>query len=131
MTESTSTTTASKSVQKPISHTMKLAEGHKSEILSEDMLMQLGSKISPLLRMRPWEVIFRINTDGVSLRTFYNNAQKYNPTILLIQDTNGTVFGAVVSEQWQPSKHFYGTGEAFLFTFKVIVLAAKHYLIIE
>ncbi len=99
---------------------LKLKEGTKSEILTEDMLQQLGDKISPLMRMRCWEIVYKISTDGVSMHTFYNNVQHYNPTILVIQDKNKCVFGAFVSEQWKCSTHFYGTGESFLFTFKVL-----------
>ncbi len=97
---------------------LRLAPGRKSEILTADMLMQLGSKVSPLMRLREWEVIFGINTDGVSLHTFYNNTRKYNPTIILVKDTHGRVFGGFASEQWHQSKHFYGTGESFLFSFR-------------
>ena len=103
--------------KKRITHCLKLKD--KSEILTNDMLTQLSSKISPLLLMRLWEVRFRINSDGVSMRTFFNKLEKYNPTMLLIQDTNNCVFGALVTEIWHSSTRFYGTGEAFLFTFKV------------
>lgn len=46
--------------------------------------------------------------------------------LLLIRDTMGVVFGAVMSETMKCSKHFYGTGETFVFhwkpTFKVSIL---------
>ena len=94
-------------------------KGQQSTILSEDMLTELGSKLSPLMRMREWEVVYRTNVDGVSFHTFYHNVAKYNPTIVLVQDTSKAVFGAFASEQWHSSPHFYGTGESFLFSFKV------------
>ena len=60
-----------------------------------------------------------------------------SPVLLIIEDTNGAVslasylpphvsyvlvsfsqkFGALLSTTIQPSDHFYGTGETFLFTF--------------
>jgi len=82
------------------------------------MLILLGSKVSPLMRLKEWEVIFGINTDGVSLHTFYLNCRNYNPTMLLVKDTKGNVFGGFASEVWKASKRFYGTGESFLFSFK-------------
>jgi hypothetical protein len=103
--------------KKRITHRLKLKD--KSEILTNEMLRQLSNRISPLLLMRPWEVRFRINSDGVSMRTFFTKLEKYNPTIFLVQDANNCVFGALVSEIWHSSTRFYGTGEAFLFTFKV------------
>eukprot|EP00826_Nyctotherus_ovalis_P001512 TRINITY_DN10242_c0_g1_i5.p1 TRINITY_DN10242_c0_g1~~TRINITY_DN10242_c0_g1_i5.p1 ORF type:complete len:179 (-),score=22.61 TRINITY_DN10242_c0_g1_i5:217-753(-) len=90
-----------------------------SEILSKDMLNQLGSKIAPLLLMREWEVVFRISSDGVSFRTFFTKVAKHNPTLLVVQDSRKTVFGAFATEKWKLSERFYGTGEAFLFSFKV------------
>ena len=70
------------------------------------------------MRLKEWEVIFGINEDGTSIHTFYYNVKKYNPTIILIKDNKGNVFGGFASEQWKQSKHFYGTGESFLFSFK-------------
>eukprot|EP00826_Nyctotherus_ovalis_P065745 TRINITY_DN9671_c0_g1_i6.p1 TRINITY_DN9671_c0_g1~~TRINITY_DN9671_c0_g1_i6.p1 ORF type:complete len:164 (-),score=29.58 TRINITY_DN9671_c0_g1_i6:448-939(-) len=103
--------------KKCISHRLRLKD--KSEILTNEMLTQLSSRISPLLLMRPWEVRFRVNTDGVSMRTFFAKLEKYNPSIILVQSVNNCVFGALVSEMWHPTTRFYGTGEAFLFSFKV------------
>jgi hypothetical protein len=97
---------------------LKLSKKRMSEILTEERLILLGSKVSPLMRMKEWDVIFGINKDGISFRTFFSNAQKFNPTIILVKDTRGVVFGGFASERWHPSSHFYGTGESFLFTFK-------------
>lgn len=82
------------------------------------MLILLGSKVSPLMRIKEWEVVYGISKDGDSLRTFYSNTKKYNPTIILIKDTKGNIFGGFISEKWHCSKRFYGTGESFLFSFK-------------
>ncbi len=98
---------------------LKLKAGHTSDIITEDMLIQLGSKLSPLLRVREWDVVFRTHVDGVSFHTFYKNVASCNPTIIFVQDITNTVFGAFASETWQPCSHFYGTGESFLFSFKV------------
>lgn len=40
-----------------------------------------------------------------------------SPILLVIQDTNGAVFGALTSHPLRTSDLFYGTGESFLFTF--------------
>lgn len=103
--------------KKCVSHRLRLKD--KSEILTSEMLRQLSSRISPLLLMRSWEVRFRVNTDGVSMRTFFARLEKHNPSIVLVQDMDNCVFGALVSEIWHPATRFYGTGEAFLFSFKV------------
>lgn len=98
----------------------KLRLRDKSNILTEDMKQQLAKELNPIILMRHWKILFCINTDGVSLRTFFNKVRGYNPTIMIIKDSNGCVFGAVLTEQWHSSSRFYGTGESFLFSFKVI-----------
>ncbi len=64
-------------------------------------------------------MVFGINSDGVSLHTFYATTRRFNPTILLVKDTRGGVFGGFATEEWRAGKHFYGTGESFLFRFGV------------
>jgi len=49
------------------------------------------------------------------MQTFYNRLQDKLPTILLVEDSHHGVFGAFVSEAWQKSTSYYGTGESFLF----------------
>jgi len=97
---------------------LKLSTKRISEILTQEMLILLGSKMTPLMRIKEWDVIFCTSSDGVSFHTFYFNILKYNPTIILIKDTKGRVFGGLATEKWHASKRFYGTGESFLFTFK-------------
>jgi hypothetical protein len=102
---------------------MKLTPTRKPDILTEDMLAKLSSQITPLLKFHPWEVIFGITQDGVSLHTFYDLTKNYNPTIIVVKDSHNRVFGAFASEPWHSSMHFYGTGESFLFAFQVALMA--------
>lgn len=74
--------------------------------------------LPPVIRMREWERLFSVDVDGISLKTFYKNMHEHTATILLIQDTNGWRFGGYAAHDWEVNKHFYGTGESFLFTFK-------------
>jgi len=83
------------------------------------MLLQLGSHVTLSSRIKEWNCVFNIAKDGTSLRTFYTKLEKYCPTILVIKDTKGHVFGAYVSDTWKYSESFYGRGETFLFTFNV------------
>jgi hypothetical protein len=51
--------------------------------------------------------------------TFYDMVNRYPGTIIIIQDTQGNVFGAYASAPWKKNKYFYGTGESFMFSFYV------------
>ena len=90
----------------------------KSSIMSETQLIILARLIPPIFRAREWLRLYSIEIDGVSVHTFYKWARNFEKTLLLIEDTNGYKFGAFASQEWKIHKHFYGTGETFLFTFK-------------
>ena len=90
----------------------------KSSIMSETQLIILARLIPPIFRAREWLRLYSIEIDGVSVHTFYKWARNFDKTLLLIEDTNGYKFGAFASQEWKIHKHFYGTGETFLFTFK-------------
>lgn len=74
------------------------------------------------MQYQSWDLVYNINKDGISYVTFYYKTEKYNPTLVIIEDTNGNVFGIYATERWHKSPEFYGTGESFLFTFKVNIL---------
>lgn len=90
----------------------------KSNIISETQAIMIGRLLPPIIRMREWERLYSIDVDGVSLSTFYKNMHGHTATILIFQDTNNYKFGWYAASDWEVKKHYYGTGESFLFTFK-------------
>ena len=38
------------------------------------------------------------------------------PTLLVVLDSTGGVFGGYASEPWHISSHYYGNGESFLYS---------------
>ena len=98
---------------------------HPSEILTDGMLVQLGACLPRLVKMRAWNLPYRVNTDGTSLLTFYSRLKDYTPTLIVVQDTSKNVFGAYVTESWHINQFFYGTGESFLFKFNVYLFAER------
>ncbi|CAH8487457.1 unnamed protein product [Schistosoma curassoni] len=76
--------------------------------------------------------IYKSEDDGYCLNTVYRKCKDVEGSVLLlIRDTMGVVFGAVMSETMKCSKHFYGTGETFVFhwkpTFKKYCWTKKNY----
>jgi hypothetical protein len=71
------------------------------------------------MRLNKWNLLYSISHDGVSMITFYDMVKRYPGTIIVIQDSQGNVFGAYASAPWKKGKYFYGTGESFLFSFYV------------
>mmetsp|Transcript_32817 Transcript_32817/g.32041 ORF Transcript_32817/g.32041 Transcript_32817/m.32041 type:complete len:88 (-) Transcript_32817:193-456(-) len=73
--------------------------------------------LPPLIKMREWKLLYSINKDGVSMQTFFHKVKNRDHTAILIEDTDGFIFGSYTCEHWHVSNHFYGTGEGFVFTF--------------
>lgn len=74
------------------------------------------------------ELIYSSNEDGISMTTFYQRTEQYEPTILVIKTTKSEIFGAYCSTSWAVRnlkddqgrrQHYFGTGETFLFTFAI------------
>nr|CAH7760996.1 unnamed protein product [Callosobruchus chinensis] len=65
-----------------------------------------------------WTLVFSTSQHGFSLNSMYRKMQKLeSPILLVIEDTDNNVFGALTSCSLQVSEHFYGTGESLLFSF--------------
>ncbi|CAN8075464.1 unnamed protein product [Agarophyton chilense] len=86
-------------------------------------IVSSGHHVSPLHAHLPvryqacdWQNVYSTMRHGVSLKTFYLNCAGTDPVVILIRDGGGSVFGAYTSVPWKSSKHYYGTGEAFVFT---------------
>eukprot|EP01098_Paradermamoeba_levis_P007030 TRINITY_DN2924_c0_g1_i4.p1 TRINITY_DN2924_c0_g1~~TRINITY_DN2924_c0_g1_i4.p1 ORF type:complete len:265 (-),score=53.09 TRINITY_DN2924_c0_g1_i4:117-911(-) len=89
------------------------------KLLTEATFEMLRSVLPNRYRLHDfgqWGLIYSSRRDGVSLSTFLRNADDMWPSILVVQDAAGFVFGAFVSDRWKiQKKNYYGTGETFLF----------------
>lgn len=89
-----------------------------SEVLEEEHIKELYTLLPARAVGYPWTRVFSTSYDGFSLKSLYRKMTEFDsPVILVIQDTAGAVFGALLSYPLRPSDSFYGTGESFLFTF--------------
>lgn len=65
-----------------------------------------------------WSLVFSTSLHGFSLNSLYRKMYKLeSPILVVIQDTDNNVFGALTSCSLHVSDHFYGTGESLLFKF--------------
>eukprot|EP00347_Sterkiella_histriomuscorum_P017009 403351003 len=90
----------------------------KSEILTEANRRLITYFLPGLVRMREWKLLYSINTDGVSMQTFFRSTRRRDNTVLLIKDTNDSIFGAYCCEEWRTHPYYYGIGESFVFKFQ-------------
>jgi hypothetical protein len=103
-------------------------DSHDSIILSKKQTKLLQNILPLHLQMSDWSLLYASNRDGYNIETFHRLAEDNGPTILVIADTAGHVFGGFNSISWErpksPSGHYFGTGESFVFT---VLPAFKHY----
>ncbi|XP_059049404.1 TLD domain-containing protein 2 isoform X2 [Achroia grisella] len=93
---------------------------------SEIFTMEHREKICTVLPARAqgymWSLAFSTSQHGFSLASMYRKMQRVDtPVLLVIQDTDNNVFGALTSCALHPSEHFYGTGESLLFSFQRVL----------
>merc|ERR1712013_160075 len=89
-----------------------------SELVSDDQRKFLYRHLPPRVQGYTWHLLFSTSQDGFSLHSLYRKAaQVDSPVLLIIQDTDHAVFGALVSCPPAQSEKFLGTGESWLFTF--------------
>ncbi|XP_060854005.1 oxidation resistance protein 1 isoform X5 [Rhopalosiphum padi] len=89
-----------------------------TEILTEEHRKQLSRHLPARAEGYMWTLVFSTLQHGFSLNSMYRKMSKIeSPILLVIQDTQNNVFGALTSCALKMSDHFYGTGESLLFTF--------------
>lgn len=90
----------------------------QSKILDAAGMKLLTCQLPPLTRMREWNMLFTLVRDGTSFSTFYEKVNDRDNVLLVVEDTEGGVFGAFTVEEWHRSNQFYGCG-ADMFLFKL------------
>ena len=77
--------------------------------------------VPELYKLSCWELTYSPLKHGTSLKTLYRNVNDRGPNIILVKDEANYVFGAFCSSSWKAdARTFYGTGESFLFSFRVL-----------
>lgn len=64
----------------------------------------------------PWRLVFSTRLHGESFTRMVAGLMKRGPTLLLIKDTKGHVFGGFASHGWEVKPQFQGDSRCFLFT---------------
>lgn len=64
----------------------------------------------------PWRLVFSTRLHGESFTRMVAGLMKQGPTLLLIRDTKGQVFGGFASHTWEVKPQFQGDSRCFLFT---------------
>ncbi|EEY57889.1 uncharacterized protein PITG_00476 [Phytophthora infestans T30-4] len=88
-----------------------------SSILEIEHLAYIDHALPITSQLCRWYRIYSVEANGSSLETLLILARKQSPTLLVVKDAQGNVFGGYASDEWHHAFHYYGTGESFLFSF--------------
>ncbi|XP_068614848.1 TLD domain-containing protein 2 [Brachionichthys hirsutus] len=103
--------------QNKANHALPILDGH-TQLLDHHQLKSLAAHLPARTQGNPWQLVYGTAVHGSSLKTLYRKmAELDSPVLLVIKDMHKKVFGAFSSETFRVSKHCYGTGETFLFSF--------------
>jgi len=88
-----------------------------SQLIPKKSFIKLRTALPVRYRNYNWRLLFSTARDGTSLNTFHLRMSEHGgPTVLVMEDTNGYVFGGFASEEWRIQDSFFGTGETFVFS---------------
>ena len=98
-----------------------------STIVSKKDWAFLHALLPPFWRMHTMQCAYSSRRDGLSLRTLYRSCSGRAPTLLLVHDSGGGVFGCYATAPWRVTyPHSVGSGECFVFRLKDKSTASYH-----
>ncbi|XP_022767004.1 TLD domain-containing protein 1 isoform X2 [Durio zibethinus] len=66
--------------------------------------------------LEEWKLLYHSALNGLSFNTFLGNVSNHDePTVLIIKDREGYIFGGYASQPWERHSNFYGDMKSFLF----------------
>ncbi|KAJ1626276.1 TLD-domain-containing protein [Pavlovales sp. CCMP2436] len=83
-------------------------------VLSRAQLKILALALPARLAIRDWSLVYSTDQHGCSLWTFMSRAERCGPSLLIVLDSGGSIFGAFNSQSWHREEGYFGTGECFL-----------------
>ncbi|KAG9455016.1 hypothetical protein H6P81_007920 [Aristolochia fimbriata] len=84
-------------------------------ILRKEYAWHIGGALSQD-QLEAWKLLYHSSINGLSFNTFFGSiTAEDGPTILLIKDKEGYVYGGYASQPWDRRSDFYGDMKSFLF----------------
>lgn len=87
----------------------------KMMLLNEVYAWHIGGILSHQ-ELEEWKLLYHSAVNGLSFNTFVGNISNDNgPTVFIIKDKEGYVYGGYASQPWERHGDFYGDLKSFLF----------------
>ncbi|XP_026865460.2 MTOR-associated protein MEAK7 [Electrophorus electricus] len=84
-------------------------------LLDLPLLMFLTPQL-PTGDCAPWRLLFSTSLHGESFTRLVGNCKSQGPSVLLVKDTKGHIFGGFASHSWEIKPQFQGDSRCFLFS---------------
>jgi len=90
-------------------------KGYKeTPIMTESLALKLAKFLPAPLRMDDWTLLYSIREHGALLEFLLERCVGKGPTVMIIKDEQGKLFGAFIPEPWTHGS--FGNGQTFVFT---------------
>lgn len=87
----------------------------ESLILQKEYAWHIVGALS-LTEAEQWKLVYHSAINGFSFATFMGSVSSVEgPTILVMKDTEGDIYGGYASQNWERHSDFYGDNKSFLF----------------
>ena len=103
--------------------------GRRSKLLAHEHMWALSPHLPDTCLRKPWKRLFCSVRHGQSFAACMSRMLFKGPTIIVIKDSQGHVFGGFAPVSWHKSNTFYGNSQALLFSVapKMRVFATSGY----
>jgi hypothetical protein len=75
----------------------------------------LAAGLGPVHRLE-WRLLYNSQKHGISFSTFMGRLGEATPTLLLIRDKGGALFGGIAHSPWKKTGNFYGDHASCVFS---------------
>uniref|UniRef100_A0A0R0KM09 TLDc domain-containing protein n=1 Tax=Glycine max TaxID=3847 RepID=A0A0R0KM09_SOYBN len=84
-------------------------------LLRKEYTWHIGGALSHQ-DLEDWNLLYHSSVNGLSFNTFLGNISNHaGPTVLIIKDKEGYIYGGYASQPWERHADFYGDLKCFLF----------------
>ncbi|KAL6585488.1 hypothetical protein OROMI_002132 [Orobanche minor] len=83
-------------------------------LLRKEYAWHIGGALSPT-GLDEWKLLYHSSVHGLSFNTFLGNMLDGLPTVLIVKDREGCIYGGYASQPWERHGDFYGDMRCFLF----------------
>ncbi|KAL3839331.1 hypothetical protein ACJIZ3_023922 [Penstemon smallii] len=83
-------------------------------LLRKEYAWHIGGAL-PAQELDEWKLLYHSSVHGQSFNTFLGKIPNDGPTVLIIKDKEGYIYGGYASQPWEKHGDFYGDMKSFLF----------------